>query len=125
MALTDQPPTLCNITVSNTTDGVQIDWNPLTIKDCAMNVITATYNVTVTGEGNSEGDIVMTGDTSAVITNLIPYQEYNVSVKAKTIDNHYACNSSINSYLIVTDIIFLPGPSTDSSHISERSGKGI
>lgn len=120
LGITDQPLTLHNVTFINATNGIQIDWDPLTITDCATSIITVTYNVTVTSEeGNSEGDIALPDDTSALITNLIPDREYTISVMARIKDNSYACDSDVAIYsaVTVTDVIlFLPPSSPTSQH---------
>lgn len=99
--IADQPPIPGNITVTVSTNGVQINWDPLFREDCARNTVAVTYNVTVTRvEGDSEGDVVMTGETSAVVFNLTSNQEYMASVMARTADSAYACEMA--NYPVLT-----------------------
>ena len=79
----DHPPTPENVTITNTTSRVRIDWDPVTDDNCAMGTIS--YHVTVTRvEGEPEGDIASSGETSVVVSNLLPNQEYVASVIAWT-----------------------------------------
>lgn len=69
----DQPG---NITVTN---GKQIVWDG---SICVGSTTTYRVDVTRVKNGESEGDITITGDTTAIVSNLQPSQEYTVSVTA-------------------------------------------
>ena len=78
-----------------------------------MDTTRINYNVTVTRpEGKHEGVIVMSGETSAVVSNLTSDQEYVVSVIAWAIDNTHLCD--LASLPAVTNITFSP-PSDPNS----------
>ena len=70
---TDQPG---KITVTN---GAQIVWNG---PACVGSAITYRIDVTRNDDGESEGDITITSETTAIVSNLQPNQEYTVSVTA-------------------------------------------
>lgn len=126
--ITDQPPIPGNVTVTQTTVGIQINWDQITQEDCAVDTTRITYNVTVTRpDGEHEGDIVMSGETSAVVSNLTSNQEYEVSVTAKATDNTHSCD--LASLPAVTNTTFSP-PASDPtsksmSHISIFNAQGI
>ena len=69
----DQPG---NLAVVN---GSQIVWDGST---CVGSAITYRIDVTRNDDGESEGDITITSETTAIVSNLQPNQEYTVSVTA-------------------------------------------
>ena len=82
----------------NTTNGIEIHWDPVQLKDCANNYTTVTYTVRVTrADGQEEGRVVLSGETSesALIHDLKPMLEYAVSITAlavtKTTFGSYTC----------------------------------
>ena len=70
---TDQPG---KITVTN---GARIVWNG---SACVGSAITYRIEVTRNDDGESEEDITITSETTAIVSNLQPNQEYTVSVTA-------------------------------------------
>ena len=69
----DQPK---NLIVTN---GAQISWDGPT---CIGSAFTYRVEVTRVNDSESEGNITMTSDTTAVVSNLQPNQQYTVSVTA-------------------------------------------
>ena len=79
-----------------------------------MNYTTVAYTVTVTrAGGHEEGRLALSGETAAVINNLKPMLDYNVSIRAMAVSNTnsgtYSCN--IGSYPEIT----FSTPSTSTS----------
>ena len=69
-----------------------------------MKTVQQTQQETVTeANGNIEGDIEMTGETSAVIHNLKANQKYAASVTAVTVykANNYTLNCDTTSYPVL------------------------
>ena len=81
------------ISIINMTDVTEIYWEPFIYQDCAANIITTiVYNVTVTTPGGEqEGSVTLSGETSALITDLLPNQEYIVSVEASIVNGDNTC----------------------------------
>ena len=76
-----------NISIINMTNGIEIYWNPVVYEDCAANVTVITYDVSVTASmGQFTGSITLTSETSAVISDILPNQEYDVSVTVTRVD---------------------------------------
>ena len=65
-----------NLTVS---EGTQIDWNG---PACVGSAITYRVEITRISDGDFERITTITGDTSIIVSNLQPNQEYTVSVSA-------------------------------------------
>ena len=66
-------------------DVSEIYWDPIVFQGCAANITTVISTVTVTAliTGEPAGRVLLTGETSAVILNTIPNQEYKVSVEVQ------------------------------------------
>ena len=63
------------------------------------------YNITVTtanSETQFEGNILMTGETSAFISRLLPNQEYMISVQATAINTTQSLFCGIGTYPILS-----------------------
>ena len=72
----------------NTSNGIEINWDPVQLKDCATNYTTVAYTVRVTSaDGHEEGRVVFSSETSAVINDLKAMLDYDISVSARTVIN--------------------------------------
>ena len=119
----DQSSIPNSIPTVNTTNGIMINWDPVQLEDCSMNYTTVAYTVTVTrAGGHEEGMVALSGETVAIINNLKPMLDYNVSIRAMTVSNTnsgtYSCN--IGSY---PEITFSTPTSTSTSGSSEPGQK--
>ena len=101
----DQPTLTGSVSIINTTlNVIEISWEQVSYENCAANSTRLVYNVTVTAaNGNVEGDIEMTGETSAVIHYLKANQKYAASVTAVMVykADNYTLNCDTASYPIL------------------------
>ena len=80
-----QPNINGNVSIMNmTNNSVTIYWDPIVDEDCAMNTTTTVYDVSVSSSNGqataSSIAISRLTETSAMISNVLPGTEYNVSV---------------------------------------------
>ena len=82
-----------NISIINMTDVTEIYWDPFVYSDCAVNAtVPVVYNVTVTTpSGEREGNLTLSGETSALISDLLPNEEYTVSVEVSIVSGGTTC----------------------------------
>ena len=73
-----------------TVNSVTIYWDPIVYEDCAMNTTITVYDVAVTSTDNqataSSIAISRVAETSVMISNVSPGQEYSVSVTVARTD---------------------------------------
>ena len=73
-------------------DVTEIYWEPFISQDCAANITNLVYNVTVTTpSGEQEGSVTLSGETSALISDLLPNKEYTVSVEVSILNGGSIC----------------------------------
>ena len=104
-----------NISIVNMKDVTEIHWDPFICPVCAINATTVVYDVTITTpSGEPEGRVVLTGETSAIIFNTLPNQEYKVSI-----DVHVSLLDSMPRSCIITKYLEL----TLQTSRQDQSGK--
>ena len=82
----DQSSIPNSVPTVNTSNGIEINWDPVQLKDCATNYTTVAYTVRVTSaDGHDEGRVVFSSETSADILDLKPTLDYDISVSARTV----------------------------------------
>ena len=73
-----------------TDNSVMIYWDPIMYEDCAMNTTMIVYKVSVTSsDGQASASSIAISrltETSAMISNISPGQEYNASVTVARVD---------------------------------------
>ena len=94
----DQSSIPNSVPTVNTSNGIEINWDPVQLKDCALNYTTVAYTVRVTSaDGHEEGRVVFSSETSAVILDLKPMVDYKVSIMAMAVSDtnsmSYSCDT--------------------------------